>query len=125
MTTPAHAISWFEIPATDYARAKTFYEAVLGHAIQTMEMGPTTMGFLTADPNAIGGAIVQGEGCVPSREGVVIYLPGGDDLAPTLARAVAAGATVLIPKTDIGNGFGFFAHFMDTEGNRIGLHSMA
>ena len=33
-------------------------------------------------------------------------------------------ATVNHPKTEIGNGFGFFAHLVDTEGNRVGLHSM-
>lgn len=35
------------------------------------------------------------------------------------------GGQVLVPKTEIGNGYGFFAHFADPEGNRIGLHSMA
>jgi uncharacterized protein len=124
MFTPAHAISWFEIPVTNFARAQKFYEAVLGHAIQVMEMPPLTMGFLTSDQNAIGGAIVFGDGNTPSQQGTIIYMPGGDDLAPTLARAVAAGAKVAVPKTEIGNEFGFFAHFIDTEGNKIGLHSM-
>jgi predicted enzyme related to lactoylglutathione lyase len=41
-----------------------------------------------------------------------------------LTRAEAAGGTVEVPKTEIGNDFGFFAHFIDTEGNKVGLHSM-
>ncbi len=119
-----HALSWFEIPVTNFARAKAFYETVLGRAIEPMVMGPTTMGFLSTDPNAVGGAIVAGEGAVPSKEGTTVYLNGGDDLAPMLGRVERAGGSVAVPKTDIGNGFGFFAHFIDTEGNKVGLHSM-
>ncbi len=119
-----HAISWFEIPAVNFSRAKSFYEKVLGITIERMEMGPITMGMLSSDPNAVGGAIVQGEGASPSQNGTVVYLPGGDDLAVMLARVVPAGGSVLVPKTEIGNNFGFFAHFLDTEGNKLGLHSM-
>jgi len=125
MSAPAHALNWFEIPVTNFARAKAFYEAVLGRSIETMEMGPITMGFLTSDQTAVGGAIVQGEGCTPSSAGTTVYLSAGDDLAPMLARVAGAGGSVVVPKTDIGSGFGFFAHFMDTEGNKVGLHSMA
>jgi predicted enzyme related to lactoylglutathione lyase len=120
----ANAVSWFEIPVTDFARAKTFYETVLGVAIERVDMGPTTMGMLPADQDAVGGAIVHSQETSPSRDGTLVYLNGGDDLAPMLARAVKAGASVVVPKTDIGNDFGFFAHFIDTEGNKVGLHSM-
>jgi predicted enzyme related to lactoylglutathione lyase len=124
MPASPHTISWFEIPASDFARAKTFYEAVLGRTIETMTMGPSTMGFLSSSPEAIGGAIVHGDGTAPSKSGTLVYLNGGDDLAVMLARVEPAGGTVAVPKTDIGSGFGFFAHFIDTEGNRVGLHSM-
>jgi len=124
MSASAHALNWFEIPVTDFARAKAFYETVLQRPIQTVEMGPMTMGFLSSAPDAVGGAIVQGEGGTPSRQGTIVYLNGGDDLAPMLARVERAGGSVVIPKTEIGNGYGFFAHFLDTEGNRVGLHSM-
>jgi predicted enzyme related to lactoylglutathione lyase len=120
----ANALNWFEIPVTDFARAKIFYEKVLGIVIDPMEMGPVTMGMLSTDQNAVGGAIVQGDGGSPSKSGTLVYLNGGDDLTPMLARAEAAGGTVVVPKTEIGNDFGFFAHFIDTEGNKVGLHSM-
>ncbi|MBT9503588.1 MAG: VOC family protein [Burkholderiaceae bacterium] len=120
----ANALNWFEIPVTNFERAKAFYEAVLGVTIETMEMGPITMGMLSSDPEAVGGALVQGDGSTPSQTGTLVYLNGGDDLAPMLARAAQAGGSVVVPKTDIGNDFGFFAHFMDTEGNKVGLHSM-
>jgi len=120
----ANTLSWFEIPVTDFTRAKNFYEKVLGNSIEPMVMGPVTMGMLSSDPTAVGGAIVHGDGGSPSKLGTLVYLNGGDDLAPMLARAQQAGASVVVPKTEIGNDFGFFAHFVDTEGNKVGLHSM-
>ena len=120
----ANALNWFEIPVIDFSRAKTFYEKVLDIAIEPMVMGPVTMGMLSSDQNAVGGAIVYGDGGSPSQNGTLVYLNGGDDLAPMLARVAEAGGKVVVPKTEIGNGFGFFAHFIDTEGNKVGLHSM-
>lgn len=120
----SNALNWFEIPVTDFARAKTFYEGLLAAPIQVLEMGPLTMGMLPAGPNSVGGAIVHGEG-EPASIGTLIYLNGGDDLAVMLARVTPAGGTVLIPKSEIGEGFGFFAHFLDTEGNKLGIHSMS
>lgn len=121
----AHTLNWFEIPVADFARAKGFYEKVLGITITALPMGPVTMGMLSADPQAVGGALVHGDGSTPSDTGTLVYLNGSDDLAPLLARVEAAGGRVLVPKTEIGNDFGFFAHFLDTEGNKVGLHSMA
>jgi hypothetical protein len=120
-----HVIAWCEIPVHDFERARVFYAAVLGHPIETMTMGPSTMGFLSSDPDQVSGAIVHGDGTAPSQSGTLVYLNGGDDLAVMLARVEPAGGQVAVPKTEIGNGFGFFAHFIDTEGNRVGLHSMA
>ena len=91
MSQTVHALNWFEIPVTDFARAKAFYEAVLGIRIAPMAMGATMMGMLSSDPNAVGGAIVQGEGCVPSQNGTMVFLNGGDDLAPMLARVAQVG----------------------------------
>ena len=120
----ANAVNWFEIPVSNFTRAKAFYEKVLGTAVEQMEMGPVTMGMLSTDQNAVGGAIVHGDGGSPSNTGTLVYLNGGDDLAPMLVRVQQAGGSVVVPKTEIGNDFGFFAHFLDSEGNKVGLHSM-
>lgn len=119
-----HALSWFEIPVTDFPRAKTFYENLLGVTIEPLVMGPTTMGMLSSDPSVVGGALVHAGGTSPSQEGTIVYLNGGDDLAPMLGRVSKAGGTVVVPKTEIGSESGFFAHFVDSEGNKVGLHSM-
>lgn len=124
MSVSPHALTWFEIPVTDFARAKAFYETVLAGTIEPMAMGPITMGMLSSDPNAVGGAIVHGDDNTPSKQGTIVYLNGGDDLAPMLARVEGAGGSIAVPKTEVGNDFGFFAHFIDTEGNKVGLHSM-
>lgn len=124
MSTNPNALSWFEIPVSSFDRAKAFYEAVMGRPIQRMDMGPFTMGFLASDPAGVGGAIVLGEGYTPAQQGTIIYLPGGEDLTAMLVRVGPAGGTIVVPKTEIGGDFGFYAHFIDTEGNKVGLHSM-
>ena len=117
------AINWFEIPVADIERAKKFYEAVLGSEINLVEMGESRMGFLSHDQGATGGAIVQGPGYTPSDQGTLVYLNGGDDLNPALARVGPAGGEVLAEKFSIGEN-GFIAYFRDPEGNKVGLHSM-
>jgi len=76
------------------------------------------------DNNMVGGAIIEMEGYVPSQQGVNVYLNGGDDLAAPLSRVEAAGGKIVMPKTDIGEN-GYMAQFLDTEGNKIALHSWA
>lgn len=123
MTT--NAISWFEIPVVDFERAKDFYSKIFDFDMPTMPMGPVTMGFLLHErEKGVGGAIVHGEG-TPSKEGVQVYLNGGSDLQVVADRVEGAGGQIVVPKTEIGQGFGFFAFFIDTEGNKVGLHSMA
>jgi uncharacterized protein len=121
----ANVLSWFEIPVPDFSRAKRFCESILQIKIERMDMGPSVMGMFTADQDSVGGAIVQDASYHPSATGTLVYLSGGEDLAVILRRVVPAGGQIAVPKTDIGNGFGHFAHFLDTEGNKIGLHSMA
>ncbi len=123
MTEKANVISWFEIPVADFTRAKAFYETLLGKPVMPMEMGSTTMGFLSDESDSVGGAIVDSDQSSPSQQGTVVYLNGGSDLTAMLDRVAGAGGTVVIPKTDIGSGFGFFAQFHDTEGNTVGLYS--
>lgn len=119
-----NSINWYEIPVTDFARAKKFYETLFATEIQEMPHPMFKYGILPGDmQQGVTGGIVQGEGFNPSTSGVLIYLNGGDDLSEPLARVDAAGGKVLLPKTAIG-GNGFMAHFLDTEGNKIALHSM-
>jgi predicted enzyme related to lactoylglutathione lyase len=121
----ANAINWFEIPAKNFERAKTFYEKVLGVGITVMPHPTLKYGIFPADMQSgqVGGGLAEGEGFEPSAKGTLVYLNGGEDLQTPLSRVEAAGGKVVLPKTSIG-GNGFMAHFIDSEGNKIALHSM-
>lgn len=118
-----NAINWFEIPVKNFERAKKFYTTVLETEITDAPMPNVKYGVFKYEMGGAGGGIIKAEGCNPSKDGVLIYLPGGDDLSVPLARVEAAGGTIIIPKTGIGEN-GFMAQLVDTEGNRIALHSM-
>lgn len=117
-----NVITWFEIPVQDIERALRFYTTVLGIQLELMEGAEGKNAFFPYH-NGVGGSLTQAEGYVPSAHGPVIYLNAGEDLAPALARVEAAGGQVAMPKTSIGEN-GFIAYMLDTEGNRIGLHSL-
>jgi len=123
----ANVINWFEIPAKNFDRACDFYGQVLDGVVQKLDNtdSPLKMGFLPGtDPaNGVGGAVVEGEGYVPTDKGSVVYLNGGDDLNVPLGKVEQAGGKVVVPKTSIGEN-GFIAHFLDSEGNRVAFHSM-
>lgn len=117
-------INWFEIPASDFSRAVTFYKAILGKEIEEAEMFGTKMGFFPTDGKNVSGAIVQGEDYKPATTGVLAYLNGGNDLQAVLSRVEASGGKILVPKTQISPEMGYFGMFMDTEGNKMAVHSM-
>jgi predicted enzyme related to lactoylglutathione lyase len=114
---------WFEIPVTDMARAKQFYSEVTQSTFTDEDMPDMKMAMFDGSETDTCGMLVEAEGYVPSATGQVIYF-GADDLSTVLDRAVKQGSEVLVPKTNIGEDKGFFAHFIDSEGNRIGLYSM-
>ncbi len=119
-----NAISWFEIPVKNFSRAKKFYETILEAEMQVMEMPGMKSAFFPADlKNGIGGCITEAAGYEPSLTGALVYLNGGDDLNNALSKVEKAGGKIVMPKTAIGQN-GFMAHLLDTEGNKVALHSM-
>ena len=120
---PQNAIHWFEIPALDMDRAVKFYNQVLGYAMAPFTMHNCTMAMFPCE-SAVGGAICKQDDFQPSKQGSLVYLDCGPDLSVSLAKIEPAGGKVVMPKTAIGE-HGFIALFLDTEGNRVGLHSDA
>jgi predicted enzyme related to lactoylglutathione lyase len=116
-------INWFEIPVTDFARARRFYETVLKVTLREEAHGERLMGVFPYTEPATGGAIARMKNYTPGPTGVVIYLDGGDDLAAPLARVETVGGSIVMPKTEISPEIGCIALFRDTEGNVVGLHS--
>ena len=119
----SNPVGWFEIPVTDMARAKAFYEHVLNVKLQPMNFGPLEMAFFPTRQGTTGaaGALMKGEAFQPSQQGVQIYFTTLD-IDGALQRVQEQGGKVVLPKTRIGP-FGFVASFVDSEGNRIGLRS--
>lgn len=116
---------WFEMPVTDMQRAKNFYQNVLGTSFKDEEMAGYSMAIFAHEPSSVSGMLVSGEHYQPSQTGAVVYLNGGDDLNEPLQRVAEQGGSVLMPKTPIHDGeCGYFALFLDSEGNRVGLFSL-
>lgn len=115
-------ISWFEIPAIDFKEAVEFYQYIFGI---TMQQNITTSNAMAYFPTTtgIGGAIVAGPGYVPSDSGSLIYLNGGNDLSAVLDKVELAGGRIIMPKTLISEESGYFAVFIDSQGNKLALHS--
>lgn len=116
-------ISIFEIPATEFSRAVKFYQSILAIEIEEIDMQGIQMGLFPSDGQMVSGAIIKGEDYKPSANGVVIYLNGGDNLQYILDKVEINGGKTIVPKTLIDEENGYFCLFLDTEGNRIGLHS--
>jgi predicted enzyme related to lactoylglutathione lyase len=121
-----HIATWFEIPVIDMQRAKAFYQSVLNTSFKDDEMDQYQMAIFEHEENAVGGMLVLGKGYEPSQTGAVVYFNGGEDLSLPLAKVTDLGGSVVIPKTGIEEGAcGFYAQFLDSEGNRVGLYSSA
>lgn len=124
MSPETNAINWFEIPASDISRAKTFYESIFDIKMQEMEMPGMKYAMFPFDPkNAkISGGLAQSPMHMPGSTGSIIYLNANPNLQMVLDRIDNAGGKVTMPKTSIGQN-GFMAMFTDTEGNTVALHS--
>lgn len=117
-------INWFEIPAIDFERAVSFYKTILKVDIKETELFGTKMGFFPTDGTNVSGAIVQGEDYTPSTNGILAYLNGGNDLQTVLNKVETNHGKILVPKTQISPEMGYFGLFIDTEGNKMAVHSI-
>lgn len=121
----SNVVNWFEIPVTDLDRAQRFYEMILGGKMhrETMGSGPMAV-FPYTRGEGVGGALMQVAGVVSSDHATLVYLNAGASLDAALARISAAGGEVALPRQALPPGMGFFAHIIDPDGNRVGLHAL-
>ncbi|MAB48820.1 MAG: glyoxalase [Flavobacteriaceae bacterium] len=119
-------VGWFEIPVSDMARAKKFYETVFKVEVKDVDFGGLKMGWFPDNNGAYGatGTLIQQESYIPSQEGTLVYFMS-EDVQNELDRIEAAGGKIYQPKTKISDEHGFMGVFIDTEGNRVALHSNA
>lgn len=123
-----HACNWFEIPTANLNAAQTFYEAVLGRALQREQYGPYEVAVFPHDPQDGAGGCLWGGGDAtqpPGSQGTLVYLDCMPSLDAALARVAPAGGRIALARQDLPPGMGFFAHIVDREGNKVGLHALA
>ena len=125
-----NAISWFEIPVTDIDRAQRFYETVIGQPMrrELFPMGDKVypLALFPATGEGAKGCLQSGHDTLQSTtQGSLVYLSCGPSLDAAVARATAAGGSVLKTRVTLPPGMGFFAHVQDLDGNRVGLHALA
>lgn len=128
----ANPVGWFEIYVEDMERAKAFYQRVLQVELQSLQ-DPTPEGGAPAfsmwafpmdmEAGGASGALVSTQGVTPGMGGTLVYF-SCEDCAVEAARIADAGGRVHRDKMSIGD-YGFIVLAYDTEGNMIGLHSMA
>ena len=125
MDASTNALNWFEISVSDISRAKKFYEEVFSIEMPESDMMGMKMAFFPyEDMNGkVAGGLVQSEQHKPSMDGAVVYLNANPDLNGALGKIEAAGGKVIMPKTHISAEVGHMAFFIDTEGNKVALHS--
>ncbi|MEJ7600000.1 MAG: VOC family protein [Kofleriaceae bacterium] len=117
-----HVVNWFEIPVRDLAKSAAMYGAMLDRKLELTEFGGVPHAVFTAgNKDAVRGALISDPKRAPSGNGTVIYLDAPDGLARCLARAVEAGAKVVLPVMAIDPN-GSIALIEDLDGNVIGLH---
>jgi len=115
-------ISWFEIPVIDFDQAVTFYSHIFSITMEKSISDTVSMAFFPVD-QGVGGAVISGSGSVPSTSGPLLYLNGGSDLNTVLNKVEEAGGRIILPKTFINKDSGYFAIFIDSQGNKLALHS--
>ncbi len=115
-------LSWFEIPALDFQQAVEFYNHIFDIQMEKHVTDSHSVAYFPA-ADGTGGAIVHGPGSVPSNQGPLLYLNGGEDLSPILEKVEEAGGRIVMPKTIINESSGYFAVFIDSQGNKLALYS--
>lgn len=124
-TATSNRIVWFEIPAADLDRSTRFYGSIFDEDPKIAPFGTGSLAVLPYEKPNVSGCIMAAPELKPSRDGVVVYLNAEPSLGEVLARVETAGGKIVQAATALPEGMGFYAKILDTEGNIVGLHSMA
>ncbi len=119
-------VVWTEIPVIDMERAMRFYSNVFSCEMKIDFPGPPKMSFIPFNSEKEGSSatlIEMPEFYKPSNiAGPLVYF-NCEDISAAEKRIVENGGLVLISKREISPEHGFMAVFLDTEGNRLALHT--
>lgn len=124
-----NVLTWFEIPVHDLDRAQKFYETILDIQMIRRGDGANEGVFFPFDPDVVQatsgrvtGVLAKSEANSPSGKGTVVYINASPSIQAVLDRVEPAGGKIVEPKELFGP-VGFIAVILDSEGNKIGLHS--
>ncbi len=119
----ANQVVWFDMPVDNLDRAIRFYSAVLGCQVQKQTYGEMSFATLPhVDGEASGCLTTKKETGPKSANGVLLYFNCEGRLDQAIAAVEPNSGKVQEPKHQIGP-YGFRAVILDSEGNRIALHS--
>jgi predicted enzyme related to lactoylglutathione lyase/uncharacterized protein YndB with AHSA1/START domain len=123
----ANQLVWCDIPVKDLDRAIRFYSAVLGSPMKKEQHEGMSFAVLPhGNEHGVSGCLTtgcDGHNSEPSQHGPLLYFNCQGRLDEAVAAVVPNGGKVLQPKHPIGP-YGFRSAVLDSEGNRIALHSM-
>lgn len=118
----ADQVVWFDVPVLDLDRAIKFYSAVFGGVVNKQEYPGMSIGVLPHEGADVGGCLVVSDTIKPSDQGPLLYFNAQGRLDEAVGQVEKNGGKVLQSKHSIGP-YGFRALVLDSEGNRIALHS--
>ena len=120
-------VNWFEIPSTDFRRAVRFYETLFDTKLKLEhdDSEPTKMALFQDASGESVGCVLHNKDYTPGAHGILIYLDASPSIDTILARIEPAGGTIRMHKLELPNDIGFIAHFSDSEGNLLALHSQS
>ncbi|MBI1729529.1 VOC family protein [Candidatus Acetothermia bacterium] len=118
----ANQLVWFDLPAINLDRAIKFYSAILGQKVKKEEYPGMSIGVFPHEGAELGGCIYVSEEDHPGDHGILVYFNCEGRLDEAVAAVPKNGGKVLKEKHQIGP-YGWRAIVLDSEGNRIGLHS--
>jgi predicted enzyme related to lactoylglutathione lyase len=116
-------VVWVDIPVKDLARAMKFYAAVLGRPVNLVEMPGMKFAVLDHEQGN-GGCLVEKPAEVSSTGGILVYMNANGRIRAAAAEVEKNGGKIIEPIHSIGP-HGFRTIVLDSEGNRLALHSNA
>lgn len=118
----AHKLVWFDIPVKDINRAMKFYAFLFNENLTKDLYNNQVFAILPHQDDEVSGCLVESPNHVVAIDGVLIYLNLNGRIDEVLQYIEDHGGKVLADKEKIGP-WGYRAIILDTEGNRIALHS--
>lgn len=111
---------WFDLPVANLDRAEKFYAAVMGVKVERQYYGDFVFSMFEHGEGNGGCLIVKSEEI--SAVGTLIYFNVDGRIRDAVSQVATLGGKVLQETHAIGP-HGFRAVILDSEGNRIALHS--